>query len=85
MRKVFSSIECTGYQLVEYRLALRIPSHDRLLSSFPASTRKSLLNLHQKPNDRPQSWNFRRLSKGGRRNEEKAVPSTKSRQARKAY
>ena len=49
------------------------------------STTKSLLNLLQKPYERPQSWNFRRLSKGGRRNEEKAVPSTKSRQARKAY
>ena len=47
-RKVFSSIECAGYQLVEYRLALRIPSHDRLLSSFPASTTKSLLNLSSK-------------------------------------
>ena len=31
-----------------YRLALRIPSHDRLLSSFPASTTKNLLSLSSK-------------------------------------
>ena len=41
-------IECTGYQLVENLLALRIPSLDRLLSSFPAFTTKSVLKHSSK-------------------------------------
>ena len=53
------------------------------LSSF--HDKEFIKSFVKKPYKRPQSWNFRRLSKGGRRNEEKAVPSTKSRQARKAY
>ena len=41
-------IECTGYQLVENLLALRIPSLDRLLSRFPAFTTKSVLKHSSK-------------------------------------
>ena len=53
--------------------------------AFQLPRRRVCSIIHQKPYERPQSWNFRRLSKGSRRNEEKAVSSIKSRQARKAY
>ena len=76
-----SSIECTGYQLSSSSIVWH--------SEFQAIIVK-LSRFHDKEFIKSFIKNFTKgrnlgISDGGRRNEEKAVPSTKSHQARKAY